>query len=421
MLGCVGFLAGSALGAYAIVSEDVTRPHPSLERVKYEVAAGTGPLDRFSITHVRKRGGNGSNREPVVLLSPFTLPGEFYEITETGCYLNSAAGGLAQRGYDVWLVDQRRAELPPGACESGAADCSVMATWNFDTLSSDALFAVSLARAKSPGKKPVLGGFSAGANTAMATVNREPAEFSGLFLYEGTFYTEDPTIRAHNDSICTNLEAALAGGAAYDPAAAILGLVLRSADADRTAPFPLPVFSPGTSNQLALLLVFGAQPPPGAVAPTPTFIRNIADFETQSFVYTNQDRLELVGPLFDNYGSLASLRDLACGLAGRDSSNYDRLSGYRGDVLIFVEGTGFGPAMFDTAGLFDQASSVTIDHNPEFGEADPYFHVDWKQTFLNPLIQWLQHRPGSRAAKAPTKFPARFPFKVPSKRSAWRH
>lgn len=390
MLGWLTLLAGGAFGAYDIVSTDVTRPHPSLERVTYEVEVGDDPLNRFSIIHVRKRNAGKHRGKPVILLSPFTLPGEFYEISETGHYGKSAAGELAQAGFDVWLVDQRRTELPPGTCESGAVDCSVMGQWDFDALSTDALFALSLVKAKNPGKKPVIGGFSAGSNAAMATVNRAPREFAGVFLYEGTFYTEDPAILQHNDANCTNLEAAIASGAVYDPSTAVLGLVLRLADSDPSGLFPLPFFPPGTTNQQAMLFVYGAPPPPSALAPTPWFVRLIADFGTQSFVYSDQDRLELLGPLFDNYGSLPLQRDLACGLAGRDDSHFANLGAFRGDVLIFVEGTGFGPAMFDTAGLFDRASSVTIDHNPELGEADPYFHVRWKKAFYDPLRRWLK-------------------------------
>jgi hypothetical protein len=141
-----------------------------------------------------------------------------------------------------------------------------------------------------------------------------------------------------------------------------------------------------------MLLVFGAPPPPGALAPTPSFVRVVADFETQSLVYSDEARLELAGPLIDNYGAIAGVRDLACGLSGRDASHTSNLSAFRGDVLIYVEGTGFGPAMFDTAGLFDRAASVTIDHNPELGEADVYFNVHWKQTFLAPFMRWLRQK-----------------------------
>lgn len=372
--------------AYDILSANVTHPHSSLERVEYRVEVDGESLNRFSITHVSKK--HGPSKGEVMLLSPFSLPGAFYEISETGDYQKSAAGELAKAGYDVWLVDQRRTRLPVGACESGT-DCSAMAGWNFDAYSEDALFALELIKSEHPRGKPVIGGFSAGANAALATVNRAPREFAGVFLYEGTFYNQDPAIAAHNDTICTNLEGALASGAFFDPSTAVLGGVLQLAKANPSGLSPFP-FPPGTTNRQSMFFVFSAPPPPGALAPTAGFIRNIANFSTQQFVYTNEARLQLVGPLFDNYGSLPALRDLACGLAGRDDSHYDDVDKFQGDVLIFVEGTGFGPAMFDTAELFERADDITIDHNPELGEADPYFGFAWKQTFLKPLEKWLK-------------------------------
>jgi pimeloyl-ACP methyl ester carboxylesterase len=311
------------------------------------------------------------------------------EISETGEYAKSAAGELAKDGYDVWLVDQRRTQLAPGSCES-SSNCSAMADWNFDTYSGDALFALSLLKSADPLAKPVVGGFSAGANSALATVNRAPNEFAGVFLYEGTFYTTDAAIRAHNDTLCTTLQGAIASGGLFDPSSAVLGQVLTLAHDNPSGLSPLSVFPPGTTNQQSMFYVFGTPPPVGALSPTAGFIRTIVDFNAQKFEYTNAQRLELVGPLFDNYGSLAALRDLSCGLSGRDDMYYRNVDHFRGDLLVFVEGTGFGPAMFDTASLFGHAAHVNIESHPELGEADPYFGFKWKQTFLKPLEDWLK-------------------------------
>ena len=387
MTGPLTLLAATAFSAYHVVSTDVSHPTPAIERVVHQVQVGSSPLNRFAITEVHRR---GRSKGTLILLSPFLLPGAFYEISETGSYGKSAAGRLAESGVDVWLVDQRRTGLAPGSCESGAADCSVMLDWDFDTYSTDALFALSLVKARGGCEKPVIGGFSAGANTARATLNRAPREFAGVFLYEGTFFTEDATIRAHNDAACTTLDNALASGTPFDGSAAVPGLALRLAAADPNGAFPIPAFPPGTTNEQAMFYVFGSPPPPGALSPTPNFVRCITDFPHQRFVYTNEDRLKLAGPMFDSYASLPALRDLACGLAGRDDSHYDNVGAFRGKALIFVDGTGFGPAMFDTAGLFDPRVDVTIESNPELGEADAYFHRRWAQVFLSPLSRWLQ-------------------------------
>ena len=388
MMGWLPLLAWT-VGIYDVKDVTTTYPDPDVTRVEYHISAGTNAINRFSITHVHSRGCEKQHKPPVVLLSPFLLPGSFYEVTESGVYSQSAAGKLAHDGYDVWLVDQRRTALTPGACEQGRADCSVMQDWDFDTLSSDGLLAVSLARALNPGKKPVVGGFSAGANTALALVNRAPHDVSGVFLYEGTFFTEDPAIVSHNQPICAQLNAALDAGTFYDASAQVYSVVLGLAAADPNGLSPIPGFPPNTTNQLAMLYVFSAPPPPGALSPTAGFVRCIADFSTQQFLYTNPARLFQVGPKFDNYASIAAVRDLACGLSGQDTHHVDNLRAFHGDLLVFVEGTGFGPAMFDTADKFVHARSVTIDHHPELGEADPYFGYAWQSTFYAPFKNWL--------------------------------
>lgn len=375
-------------GDYDIVAVNETTPRPHLRRTEYMVQAGDDPLNRFAITHVRKKHG-GYHRAPIVLLSPFLLPGEFYEVSDTDDYGDSLAGHLARSNRDVWLVDQRRTGLEPGACEAEVEDCSVMLDWNFDTYVADALFATAMARVWSFGQRPVIGGFSAGSNAALAAVNEAPDAFSGVILYEGTFYTEQQEIIDHNEPTCELLNETLSLGQAYDPSSAILGAVIQLAAADPEGLSPLGVFPPGTTNQQALLYVFSAPPPPGALSPTPNFVRLIADFATEEFVYSEQERLSQVGPMFDSYGSLAALRDLACGLAGEDTSYYDNLDQFEGDVLMFVGGTGFGESMFDTADLFTGARSVTIDHHPELGEADLYFHRDWERVLYRPLKHWL--------------------------------
>jgi hypothetical protein len=390
MMGLGVLAAACGLGGFAgydIVSTEVSRPSAGVERVVYEVEVDGEALNRFAVTHVRSRkGGRG---DPVLLLSPFMLPGAFYEITASGNYAESAAGKLAKDGFDVWLVDQRRTRLPPGSCES-STDCSAMAEWDFDVLSEDALFALALLNSRHPRRKPVIGGFSAGSNAALATVNRAPGAFSGVFLYEGTFFTDDPDIAAHNDATCSTLEAAIAGGAVFDPSAAVPGAVLQLAAAAPSSPSPFPFFPPGTTNRQSMLFVFGSPPPPGALSPTATFVRNLVDFGTETFIHTDESRLLQVGPLFDSYAPLGALRDLACGLAGRDDRHVANVGDFRGDLLIFVEGTGFGPAMFDTAALFEDADSIEIVSNPELGEADPYFHRDWERVFYRPLKKWLK-------------------------------
>ncbi len=387
----MGILSGVALatalahGGYHLVSADVTRPARRLVRTELVVQSGASPLNQLSITRVSSRGGRRG--APLILLSPFLLPGEFYEVSDTEDYRDSLVGRLAKR-RDVWLVDQRRTGLMPGDCESGLEDCSVMVDWDVATSVDDALLATSLAELLSH-KKPVIGGFSAGSSSAMATVNQAPERFQGVFLYEGTLYAEDSVIVDHNVGACAALEGAIASGVVYDPNVAIFGPVIALADVDPGGLSPLGIFPSGTTNQQALLGVFSQSPPAGALSPTPNFVRMIGDFATEQFVYSDQARLTAVGPMFDSYAQLPALRDLACGLSGQDDAHVDNLQNFEGDVLTYLGGTGFGQAMLDTVGLFTDAATITIDEQPHLGEADFYFNHDWETVFYEPLKAWL--------------------------------
>ena len=170
---------------------------------------------------------------------------------------------------------------------------------------------------------------------------------------------------------------------------AVIPTVINLSAVDPDGLSPLPFFPPGTTNQQSLLYVFSTPPPPGALSPTPNFVRLLADFSTWEFITADQDRLSLVGPLFDNYGSVPALRDLACGLAGEDDQYVDNLDAFQGDVLMFLGGTGFGQSMYDTASLLTGAASLTVDDHPEFGDADAYFHDNWEDEFYAPLVAWL--------------------------------
>src|SRR6187549_2064274 len=112
MIFSAALLAACTFSPYDILSADVTQPTPALERTAYVVEVGGEALNRFAITHVQRK--HGKSAGPVLLLSPFALPGQFYEISERGGYGKSAAGELARAGYDVWLVDQRQTSLPAG-------------------------------------------------------------------------------------------------------------------------------------------------------------------------------------------------------------------------------------------------------------------------------------------------------------------
>ncbi len=64
------------------------------------------------------------------------------------------------------------------------------------------------------------------------------------------------------------------------------------------------------------------------------------------------------------------------------------LTGRTLECLVSAEGRGFNTMMLDTAAQLS-SSDVTVDYQPNFGESDRYFNVDWETYGLDPFLSWL--------------------------------
>ena len=374
-------------GGYRIEQIVADAPSSELRRTKFTVAQGDQALNHFDVVRVQKRGIGGVDDPPLILLSPFGFQSEFWELTNHG-YNDSFVARVALAGNDVWLVDNRTAELAPGSCESGAVDCTPLVEWGVDTGVEDALYVQKLVKFFHPLKKPVIGGFSGGSSAAMATIDRKPNLFAGLFMWEGTLYTADPAIRARNAAFCAADEAQLAAGVVVDPTVQGFKTIFELAIAAPDAPSPIPGFPPGTTNEQALIFAFSVQNSASPLNFTEGFIRLIGDPFAGSFTYADMDRVLLLGPLIGTYAPVRFLRDSHCAMAGLDNQWSDHLSHFRGDVLVYAEGFGFNQMMVDTANLMTRAH-VTLDYHAEFGESDRYYNTQWVHNAVRPLVRWL--------------------------------
>jgi len=374
-----------------VVAESATEPATGLSRTAMTVQEGRSSFESFDVVRLHRTGPVGKHDPPVILLSPFGFPAEFWEASAPGSdYEDSFAPSLALSGYDVWLVDSRLAGAAPGECESGAVDCSPMADWGVDTAVDDALFVAKLAGSGQGcgAVDPVIGGLSGGSSTALAAVNRHPNRFRGLFLWEGTLYTADPAIRERNAAFCHADIAAYEAGTYYDGSVAVFQLLFQLATVAPNDPSPIPAFPPGTTNLQAVLFALTVPNPANPLNFTETFIRLVGDPFAATLAFSDVDRVLAWGGLVGTYAPIAFIRDSHCAMAGIDTGFTDRLHKFKGSALVFAEGLGFGQMMLDTAGLLERAD-VTIDVNPSFAESDRYSHVDWQGEALMPLVDWL--------------------------------
>src|SRR5882672_923552 len=117
-----GFGRAKGTDEYRVTAVSSSSPDPEVVRTSYQIERGHQALNRFHVLRVRDTSPRHPPGPPVMLLSPFGFPAEYWELTSVGPYRDAFAARLALAGYDVWLVDSRLANVAPGGCETGAVD-----------------------------------------------------------------------------------------------------------------------------------------------------------------------------------------------------------------------------------------------------------------------------------------------------------
>src|SRR5919205_947761 len=268
LLSCAGLAQAQTYQIVGTQTSDVTA---DLQKTVTTVQAGANPIDRFLVSRVTKKGQGQPHRGTLLLLPPLGSGFQNYETVAPGDdYSKSFAAFFARRGFDVWGYSQRVQGLTSGQCETGAVDCSAMATWGMQTILNDVAFIRQQIEAAHPGEKPVVGGLSLGSIASIAVIDAAPQDYAGAILIEGSLYTENPEERAVNAGFCAFFDDQLAGGVYYDgqntPGFKLLSQL---AEVAPNAPSPVPGFE-GLTNHRAWVAVMSA-PPVGPTTPRPGY------------------------------------------------------------------------------------------------------------------------------------------------------
>ncbi len=356
------------------------------------VQAGPNPIDRFEVVHVRHP--DPSESRGSILLAPGLGTGfQLYEVSDTPYYRDSFAGFLATRGFDVWGFSQRVQGLPAGTCESGAADCSVMADWGLAQLAADAEYVRTRIVAENPGELPVIGGQSLGAMISFAALNATPEAYRAAIVLEGGLYSQDPVYQGMAVAGCQFTNGLIDAGIYYDgQMIAFFKAVnwLADVDPDGPSPFfpPSPMYPPGMTNLQAWVFVLSV-PNPGPTSPTPNYVFDTGDWMTGTLTYANPDLLHDMFYGFVDYLPWATLRDGNCSIAGLDGAQFiSNLAAFDGPVFAIANGGGFDTIVADTLSLMPDAD-VTLFTNPDYGHMDHMFATNHFDILEQPLLQWL--------------------------------
>ncbi len=374
---------------YQIISTESSVVGGDLTKTVTTVQVGSNPLNRFLISRVVKAVPSQAMKGTFLILPPLGSGFQNYEVGENDDYNNSFVAFFARRNYDIWGYSQRVQGLAAGSCESGAADCSVMAGWGLQTIVEDVAFIRQQIELAHPGEKPVVGGLSLGSIASLATINAHPNDYAGAVLIDGTIYDENPAVRAINANFCAALDDQLANGIFYDGQGGPgFKLVSQLAQVAPNAPTPLPGFPPGFTNHQVFVAVLSA-PPLSPLSPRPGFYNLAGSVLEDRFFFANESLVYANVARFVDYTAIRTLRDLSCGLAG-DQTFTGNLQNFSGPVILFAAGHGFGSGMFDTAQLMTSAQ-VTMNANEAYGHVDYMFSTDHLQELEHPILNWLSH------------------------------
>ncbi|MDY7092140.1 MAG: hypothetical protein SX243_04125 [Acidobacteriota bacterium] len=366
-----------AAEAREIVSVDFQRID-NLIRLEAVVEDGDAQ-NRFTFHHVRRLGPTYGS---VILLPGGNANFDFYEIHPDG-YDASFVGVLAAAGYDVFGYSPRSRGLPATVCQDGTFDCSVMADWGFETILRDLDFVRFFARLAHPRQKPVVGGFSLGAITALAAIDARPHAYSGALIWEGMTYSDNSQVVAANQATCTQIEALIAAGSYADAETGpLLETVTQLAVTVPDDPSP---FEPALTNRLFYLaLLTTPQPAPPAYVPGYTLV---AGDLFSGFTYASEPLLQAGVVSFNDIEARAVARDLACSLAG-DRTFTGNLGSFQAPVLAIGAEHGFGSYMQD---VLDELGSSEVEFilTPDYAHADQYASPDRPTLIDQPLLDWL--------------------------------
>lgn len=382
---------------YQIVGTESSVVADGLTKTVKTVQVGSNPLNRFLMTRVVKNIPHQAIRGTIVLLPPLGSGFQNYEVGENDDYNNSFVAFFARRNFDVWGYSQRVQGIAPGSCESGAIDCSVMAGWGLQTIVDDVAFIRQQVQVVHPGEKPFVGGLSLGSIASLATINAHPDDYAGAILIEGTVYDENPEVRNINSNFCAGFEDLLADGVYFD-GQGIGGfkLVNHLAAVDPDGLTPLPGFPAGFTNHRAFVATLSATPL-SPITPRPGYYFLAGSVAEDRFFFANEALVHANIDKFVDYTANRTVRDVSCGMAGERTFT-NNLESFRGPVLMFAGGHGFGTGMIDTAHLMPFAK-VTLNYNETYGHIDYVFSVNHLQEVEHPVLSWLLQATSHKAVE----------------------
>ncbi|WP_422381262.1 hypothetical protein [Marinicellulosiphila megalodicopiae] len=383
------FVSLSAMAQPVLIDEFKTKEGP-LTIVEQNWQDGDNVLNQFSTKQIKREHKNKYKHKhkkalPIVILaSSFNVTIDHLSISSTGKYLDSFEAVLAKAGFEVWVIEDRMLFGDASICEQN--DCSIMQTWGLDQRVEDIKWLKDHV-INAGNQEVVVGGITGGGMAAIATVNRYPDDFVGVFS-TGALYSNDIETQIHNMQSCDDFKMAQSQGVDYlnvlegfDP---VISLARYYPEQDS------PIFM-GLTNKQTLLTILGVPGFLGKNAYSASYVFGLAKTDLSDFKYVD---IELFYRDYDTFGHLASVQhhlDINCAFTGERTFT-DQLEYFNGDVLLLGGGGAMTPMLVDTGDLFTQANVKVVNNPIDGGEADNYL-IDSqirKKILDRKIIKWIR-------------------------------
>ena len=262
-----------------------------------------------------------------------------------------------------------------------------MSQWGLAQRVEDAMWFIEQV-VKPKSKQPVyIGGLTGGGMAAIATVNRYPDQFDGIFS-TGALYSNDINTQIHNMQSCDDFKARLdQGQVSMDVLAEFIPVVqLAQMQPEQASPI-----IPGATNLQALVTILGVPGFLGKNALSPNYVYALANADQTQFEHIDT---QLFFDNFATFGQIASVQhhiDISCAFTGERTFT-DNLQAFTGDVLLLGGQFGMLPMLEDTGALFEQANVQYKAVPLNGGEADNYLlpFKQRKQALDRPIIRWIK-------------------------------
>ena len=249
-------------------------------------------------------------------------------------------------------------------------ECGFLSQWGVEAYRKAYFQAILpwVTSARTLGKPVLIGGWSLGTLWASLMIQEDPGAFDGLIFWEGLIHSSSPEVHRVNSKYKIQEKGFILDQTGMNET---LGKMVSNGKLNFVEKFVI--------NYLATQRV-GLYTPSFAYAAGTAFRLKHSDTWVAANTYAQAIPYESKQIMVDYLRLLSS---------SEVSPAFSRLKDFRGKIIAFGGGLGFGAFMPDSLRLFESASEIDSHFESGFGHADHFGSREFEQVFADPLRNWI--------------------------------